>query len=584
MKDVLPLNNPMGSMGGRIVGRGKNPKDVGASLFRDFLVKKGQEVHTPGTGLRAVGKGEDGSGTVSGTDAVRTLEETLAGLGLPLGQLRLPDTALPQLVEVLEKQGIGRDRAEQVILAATEKDGTIHMGRLLAGLQNLQVDENRYVKKTMVESDDVPRVEWILGKMGLEPGEAAETIAHSIDPKGDLDLNKVAEGLKKFIPGGASEEQLSSLWQGLGVKGKPEGIGSRFSDPEVVERLRDFSEAPSQEVRQVVKQDLAGLLVQKGVPPQEVKTFLDGLSVRYSDALLRTVTQSADSANRPASAGETASLLNQVITPPREWKGGGWDERILEILKQGNLLTKSHVGGEPLGRKNSAFAVNSEEWMKSGDQQTKRVHPGGMTDRNGEISPELKMSGDRSSGRGSAQGQAFRAFVETGEFAGSGMHSVRVGKGSLEMGSFEVSKNTDALPHPLPKIAERMIWMIRGGEQKGSLHISPPELGRLDLDLVVKNGHLQANLSAENPAVKEIIESNLNQLKQQLADQGFVVEKFEVMVGHDGRNSRDNTDGTTGGRKREGVKKSGTGVDALSVTTGAAPDSPSNLGLVDMHV
>ena len=126
--------------------------------------------------------------------------------------------------------------------------------------------------------------------------------------------------------------------------------------------------------------------------------------------------------------------------------------------------------------------------------------------------------------------------------------------------------------------------MIRGGEQKGTLHISPPELGRLDLDLVIKNGHLQANLSAENPAVKEIIESNLNQLKQQLADQGFVVEKFEVMVGQDGRSFRDNTDGTAGGRRGHGAKKSATGLESVSVTTGAAPDSVNSLSLIDVHV
>ena len=53
----------------------------------------------------------------------------------------------------------------------------------------------------------------------------------------------------------------------------------------------------------------------------------------------------------------------------------------------------------------------------------------------------------------------------------------------------------------------------------------------LDLDLVIKQGHLEANLSAETLQVKELIEANLGQLKQQLTDLGFVVDKFEVIQG-----------------------------------------------------
>ena len=75
--------------------------------------------------------------------------------------------------------------------------------------------------------------------------------------------------------------------------------------------------------------------------------------------------------------------------------------------------------------------------------------------------------------------------------------------------------------------------MIQGGEQKGRIHISPPELGRLDIDLVIKQGHLQAQLSAESPQVKELIEANLGQLKQHLADIGLVIDRFDVMVGLD---------------------------------------------------
>ena len=73
--------------------------------------------------------------------------------------------------------------------------------------------------------------------------------------------------------------------------------------------------------------------------------------------------------------------------------------------------------------------------------------------------------------------------------------------------------------------------------------IHPPELGRLDLDLSIKQGHLQAQLSAESTLVKELIEANLNHLRQQLSDQGLVVDKFEVMIGLNNQKSADNRNG-----------------------------------------
>jgi flagellar hook-length control protein FliK len=95
----------------------------------------------------------------------------------------------------------------------------------------------------------------------------------------------------------------------------------------------------------------------------------------------------------------------------------------------------------------------------------------------------------------------------------------------------------------LPRIIDRMIFMVRGGIQRSRLVIHPPELGRLDLDLSIKHGHLQAHLSAESTVVKELIEANLNNLRQQLSDQGLVVDKFEVMLGLNDQKSADNRNG-----------------------------------------
>ena len=130
-------------------------------------------------------------------------------------------------------------------------------------------------------------------------------------------------------------------------------------------------------------------------------------------------------------------------------------------------------------------------------------------------------------------------------------------------------------------IATIMVWMTQMGEQRARIAISPPDLGRLDLEIVMKNGHLQANLSAESLVVKEIIEANLNHLKQHLSDQGFVVERFDVSLGLDERRFQE------GNERRRAKAQRAPSKESAGITASAS-ESRENLGTdlnqIDMHV
>ena len=161
---------------------------------------------------------------------------------------------------------------------------------------------------------------------------------------------------------------------------------------------------------------------------------------------------------------------------------------------------------------------------------------------------------------------------------------MRLQREGLEMTSIHTAKNAVALPDPLPKVLDKMAWMAQSGEQKGTIHVSPPELGRLDLEVVIKQGHLQANLSAENPQVKEIIEANMGQLKQHLTDLGFVVDRFDVMVGLEDRSFAREQGRTAGhGRGRSGGRHATRGpVAAVEDDMRRAP--ALGLSQIDMRV
>ena len=145
------------------------------------------------------------------------------------------------------------------------------------------------------------------------------------------------------------------------------------------------------------------------------------------------------------------------------------------------------------------------------------------------------------------------------------------------------AKTAASLPDPLPKIFDRMVVMIKNGEQTGKLIIQPPELGKIDINLTIKDGHIQANLSAENYAVKQIIETNLNQLKQQLTDQGLIVEQFNVSVGSQHRQfQEDNNRAWSGGN---GSSQSGVSeISDVSTIMDEASRTMNNQYRIDVRV
>jgi flagellar hook-length control protein FliK len=66
----------------------------------------------------------------------------------------------------------------------------------------------------------------------------------------------------------------------------------------------------------------------------------------------------------------------------------------------------------------------------------------------------------------------------------------------------------------------------RGGEVR--LRLSPPELGRLTLDVVVRDGVLSARLEAETQSARSLLIDNLPALRERLLEQQVRIDRFDV--------------------------------------------------------
>jgi len=72
------------------------------------------------------------------------------------------------------------------------------------------------------------------------------------------------------------------------------------------------------------------------------------------------------------------------------------------------------------------------------------------------------------------------------------------------------------------------VSLLASGASEATLSLQPQNLGNIDVKITMQNGHLIAHIATQSAAAKEILESQLPQLRMMLQNQGLQVEKLEV--------------------------------------------------------
>ncbi|MDP2210596.1 MAG: flagellar hook-length control protein FliK [Candidatus Aquicultor sp.] len=122
--------------------------------------------------------------------------------------------------------------------------------------------------------------------------------------------------------------------------------------------------------------------------------------------------------------------------------------------------------------------------------------------------------------------------------------SVAERNSSVSKGSFaqhmannaESAKAGAADPHGVMRqvsdsFVEKFDFLLSAGRGEAKIQLHPKHLGELRIHLLVENGSMKAVLDASSHQVKELLEANLQSLKQSLESQGIQVSRFDVSVG-----------------------------------------------------
>ncbi|MCL6559393.1 MAG: flagellar hook-length control protein FliK, partial [Firmicutes bacterium] len=83
------------------------------------------------------------------------------------------------------------------------------------------------------------------------------------------------------------------------------------------------------------------------------------------------------------------------------------------------------------------------------------------------------------------------------------------------------------------QVVEKAKVVISGEKSEMMMDLKPDSLGKLSLKVVTERGMVVAQFVAESQQVKQVLEANMQLLKDTLERQGLSVQQFSVSVGQD---------------------------------------------------
>lgn len=121
----------------------------------------------------------------------------------------------------------------------------------------------------------------------------------------------------------------------------------------------------------------------------------------------------------------------------------------------------------------------------------------------------------------------------------------------------------------ISQVVEKARFVITGDKSEMVMDLKPDSMGKLSLKVVTEHGMIMAKFVAESQQVKQVLETNMQFLKDSLEKQGLNVQGFSVSVRQDSQSDRGKYGGQGEGRR---MTSAAAGPERSGIYIGAAED------------
>ncbi len=196
------------------------------------------------------------------------------------------------------------------------------------------------------------------------------------------------------------------------------------------------------------------------------------------------------------------------------------------------LLEKLNDQARNVNKPEDSSVLKQDSKLK--DKDIEESNAGKTAAANEEIVPEVKTVSVQvnTNAEQNSQQQVLQAFSQL--------------KQGIVNNQVDTSKSTFTMPQTiktsdiLKQVVEQTKVFIGQDKTEMVIHLKPDHLGKLELKVITEQGIVAAKFIAENQQVKEIIETNMQSLKDSLEKQGINIEGVSVQVGQDRKNEYQN--------------------------------------------
>jgi len=455
---------------------------------------------------------------------VQDLQKSAGDQKLGPGEWSFPVPDPELLQKIATDAGMSESQLTMLMEKMKNQDGKLNLADFLSSLsrhfQNLQ-DE---VPVTAPETD-LPLLQSFLERLGVPVPEVSRISEAAVPGDNTLDLQKLLAGLKE-LPGegitditAAEAEQLQDILANAGVSQQlqrallperlPEIEGLVETGPPVtltLDRLKNMLEQAVHEVK-------ANRLQADPV------SFLSDLQEVLTKSGFETKGPSLSAAVQGAVVSVFEKLMESVdLSKVKVQKGIAADAALEKKLDQTEEL----------------FSAQDADAAPLLDGET--TEPVLAMDRDGQLAKDGKgglASGELFSENNSTVFQPETAIAAKGEAVGGAGIASQAARPLVHIPNMPHGLQQ----HSFAQLSQGVLQGLRNQEHHLVLKLYPKELGEVKVEMTVRDNQVAVSFAMENSKVKEVLESNLEQFKENMEKQGFALGECMVSLNRDNGNN-----------------------------------------------
>ncbi len=502
--------------------------------------------------------------TPKGMDYPACLEALRSGLlakGKPFDRVYLKREDLALVQNMLTQFGYTPAKTDQCLqnLLTSCRDGDLKLSQLFAQLEKLGPPKEKLGAPLVLTASTVPYLESILHEFQLNPNEIRKVLNSDRTIDGGLDFSKVVQTLEKVSHRGS----------------------------------RRFSGIVDLDKSQTVIQDLQRLGIQvptaKKTGILHIEDFITALkrmsNILTSAAQHAKATKSIEitpevlknlSIPMPQTGGRdpVAPLKNTMVT--HSSKGSGAGKATPSGVQAAINQVLEHVVVD--GSKNDSLtSILTDSKIKFDDPVAKQLHADRMPAKHARLNaqvvnnPQSGLNGETQNFAVTDHANTPRPVVDSGiqvpmqEMAEpellhpkTKLKSIDLQPEGIDQKRFETLLTTSQksqqpatrLPNYLvDQLGRQISRAINRGDGIIRFQLKPPELGFIKLEMQLSDNQLNLSVAAENNSVKEILLTNMHELREALMGQGIKIDKLDVHINENFNQSLANFQEGTGKEK-----------------------------------